>query len=349
MSASAHPSPRALLAWYDRHRRSLPWRALPGTRPDPYRVWLAEVMLQQTTVAAVIPYYERFAARWPRLSDLAAAAEAEVLAAWAGLGYYARARRLIPCARAVVERHGGRFPSEEASLRALPGIGAYSAAAIVAIAFDRPAVVVDGNVERVMARLFAVKQPLPKAKTQLRALAGTLAPRRRPGDYAQAVMDLGATVCTPRAPRCGDCPWASPCLARASGAPEDYPVRAAKARRPTRHGVAFLAVRPNGAILLRRRPPEGLLGGMTEVPSTPWRDRPWTLAEARRHAPARARWLSAGRFEHTFTHFHLVLDVVLATVDSVAPDAGYWRARSALAREALPSVMRKVVALGDTA
>ncbi|MEX2648442.1 MAG: A/G-specific adenine glycosylase [Alphaproteobacteria bacterium] len=347
MPASAHPSPRALLAWYDRHRRRLPWRALPGVRPDPYRVWLAEVMLQQTTVAAVIPYYERFLARWPHLADLAAADEAEVLAAWAGLGYYARARRLIKCARAVAERHGGRFPSEEAGLRALPGIGAYSAAAIAAIAFDRPAVVVDGNVERVMARLFAISEPRPKAR--LRALAGSLAPRRRPGDYAQAVMDLGATVCTPRAPRCGDCPWASPCLARASGAPEDFPVRGAKAPRPVRYGVAFVTRRRDHAILLRRRPPEGLLGGMTEVPSTPWRGRLWTLTEARRHAPARARWRRVGQVEHTFTHFHLVLDVVSAAVESVAPDAGYWRARSALGREALPSVMRKVLALDDGA
>jgi A/G-specific adenine glycosylase len=337
------PSARALLAWYDKHRRALPWRAAPGVRADPYRVWLSEVMLQQTTVAVVIPYFERFVARWPTLADLAAADEQDVLTAWAGLGYYARARRLIACARAVVADHGGRFPGDEGALRTLPGLGAYSAAAIAAIAFDRPAVVVDGNVERVMARLYAVADPLPGAKPILRRHAAALAPAARPGDYAQAVMDLGATVCTPRAPRCTVCPWARSCRAHAAGEPERFPARAAKATRPVRYGMAFLARRSDGYVLLRRRAPEGLLGGMTEVPSTPWRATVWTLDEATAHAPAHARWHVVGRVEHTFSHFHLVLDVVGGRT-SGAPD-GFWRAPGALAAEALPSVMRKVTRL----
>jgi len=302
-------------------------------------------MLQQTTVAAVIPYFERFVARWPTLADLAAADEAAVLAAWAGLGYYARARRLIACAHAMMADHGGRFPDDEDGLRALPGLGAYSAAAIAAIAFDRPAVVVDGNVERVMARLYAVAEPLPGAKPILRRHATALTPAARPGDYAQAVMDLGATVCTPRNPRCSACPWARPCRARAAGEPERFPTRAAKATHPVRYGVAFLARRADGQVLLRRRPPQGLLGGMTEVPSTPWRATPWTLDEAVAHAPARASWRALGRVEHTFSHFHLVLDVFGGRA-SAAPD-GFWRQPGALAAEALPSIMRKVTRLLD--
>lgn len=339
------PRPAALLTWYDRHRRVLPWRAAPGATPDPYRVWLAEIMLQQTTVAAVIPYFERFVARWPTVGALAAAADDDVLAAWAGLGYYARARRLIACARAVAARGG--FPETEADLRALPGIGAYTAAAIAAIAFGRPAAVVDGNVQRVMARLFAVAEPLPRAKPILRAHAARLTPDRRPGDYAQAVMDLGATVCVPRTPRCAACPWSAPCRARAEGEPARYPIKTPRAPRTVRHGVAFVLTRPDGALLLRRRPPEGLLGGMTEVPSTPWRAEPWTLDEARTHAPAACRWRALGRVEHTFTHFHLVLEVVAGRSSRAAE--GFWRQPDELPGEALPSVMRKITRLIEDA
>ncbi len=263
----------ALLTWYDAARRELPWRANPGAAPDPYRVWLSEVMLQQTTVKAVIPYFEAFVSRWPTVQALAAAPRDEVLAAWAGLGYYSRARNLHACAQAVAE---GGFPAEEAALRSLPGIGAYTAGAIAAIAFDLPAAAVDGNAERVIARLSALAEPLPSAKPRLRALAASLVPNRRPGDYAQALMDLGATVCTPRTPSCQACPVGSYCAACAEGEPERYPVKPRKTARPTRHGDAFVVVSGRtGAthILLRRRPDKGLLGGMMEVPCTEWVER----------------------------------------------------------------------------
>ena len=249
------PSPRALLAWYDRHRRRLPWRAGPGEGAEPYAVWLSEIMLQQTTVAAVKSYFEKFLTRWPTVADLANADTADVMAAWAGLGYYARARNLHACAKVVATDHGGCFPDTEQALRALPGIGPYTAAAIAAIAFDRKAVVVDGNVERVMARVFGVIEPPPKSKPRLVELAARLTPARRPGDYAQAVMDLGATICTPRSPACSLCPWMAPCVARAKGIAETLPRKIAKAPTPTRHGVAFWMVRGDGAVLLRRRPP----------------------------------------------------------------------------------------------
>lgn len=338
------PSARSLLAWYDRHRRALPWRAAPGQRPDPYRVWLAEIMLQQTTVAAAIPYYRRFIARWPRLADLAAADEAAVLTAWSGLGYYARARRLHASARRVVAL--GRFPDTESELRALPGVGPASAAAIASIAFDRPAVASDGNVLRVMSRLFAVAAPLPKAKPVLLARARSLAPARRPGDYTQAIMELGQTVCRPRAPDCARCPWRRACRAYALGTAAAFPVPVPRRPRPRRHGIAFLATLPDGAVLLRRRP-SGLLGGMAEAPSTPWRARPWTLSEARRHAPVRASWRRVGRVEHSFSHFNLVLDVVGAEVKAGHRPEGYWCPPDGLGAQPLPSVMRKVLELGQ--
>ncbi|MFD1333830.1 A/G-specific adenine glycosylase, partial [Methylopila musalis] len=264
------PDPDRLLAWYDRHRRTLPWRAGPGARTEPYRVWLSEIMLQQTTVKAAGPYFLRFLERFPDVASLARAPLDDVLKLWAGLGYYSRARNLHACAIAVMERHGGRFPETEAELLALPGVGPYTAAAIAAIAFDRPAVVVDGNVERVMARLFAVEEAMPAAKPKLRALAAGVAPVRRPGDYAQATMDLGATLCTPKKPACALCPWDDPCRARAAGAPETYPRKSAKAARPQRFGVAFWVERADGAVLVRARPPKGLLGGMTEIPTGAW-------------------------------------------------------------------------------
>jgi len=333
-----------LLTWYDRNARSLPWRARPGIRPDPYRVWLSEIMLQQTTVAAAGPYFQRFVARWPTVVDLAAAPLDDVLVAWAGLGYYARARNLHRCAQVVAAELGGRFPEDPAALRALPGIGAYTAGAIAAIAFDRPAAAVDGNVERVVARLFAVETPLPAAKPALRSLAEALVPSERAGDFAQAMMDLGATVCLPGRPKCLLCPLSELCSGLAAGRPELLPVKAPKAERPVRRGVAFWVTRPDGRILLRRRPAEGLLGGMTEVPSTPWRAEGWETGEAERHPPLPLRWRPlAGQVGHTFTHFHLELAVWAARASSSSL-AGQWVSLDELADQALPSVMRKVIA-----
>ncbi|MPY70454.1 MAG: A/G-specific adenine glycosylase [Alphaproteobacteria bacterium] len=336
---------RALLAWYDRHRRRMPWRARPGEAPDPYRVWLSEIMLQQTTVAAVGPYFEAFIARWPTVRDLAAANRDDVLTAWAGLGYYARARNMHACARVVSDELGGAFPSDEEGLRALPGIGAYTAAAIRAIAFDAPASVVDGNVERVMARLFAVEDALPAAKPRLAALAATLAPAARegrPGDYAQALMDLGATICAPRSPACALCPWTEDCAACAAGIAAELPRRAAKKPRPVRFGVAFWAERADGAVLLRRRADKGLLGGMMEFPGTDWREDGWTAAGALKAAPFKTEWRALpGAVQHTFTHFHLELTVMAARIEGGVAD-GVWALPDAFGDHALPSVMRKV-------
>ncbi len=331
-----------LLTWYDRHARRLPWRGLPGETADPYRVWLSEIMLQQTRVAAVIPYFEKFVARWPTVHDLAGAPQEDVMAAWAGLGYYARARNLHRCAQMVSAQRGGVFPDTEAALAELPGIGGYTAGAIASIAFGRAAAAVDGNVERVMARLYGIAEPLPKSKSQLRARALALVPQQRPGDYAQAVMDLGATICTPARPVCGLCPWNAACVAHHDGDPESLPVRAAKKERPTRHGVAFWLERASdGAVLLRRRPQEGLLGGMVEVPGTPWRAAPWAPDEALAHAPVAGDWLALrGDVRHTFTHFHLMLSVVAArTGDEID---GQWCAREDINEAGLPSLMRKV-------
>ena len=270
-----HEPPSArLLDWYDRHARVMPWRVSPrdraaGVRPDPYRIWLSEVMLQQTTVAAVKDYFHRFTARWPDVRALAKAQDAEVMGEWAGLGYYARARNLLKCARVVVADHGGRFPGTRAGLLTLPGIGPYTASAIAAIAHDEAATVVDGNVERVMARMFAVETPLPAAKPALTALAETLTPTRRAGDYAQAVMDLGATICTPRNPACALCPWSAGCMARAAGVQADLPRKMPKAEKPVRRGTVWLGFR-DGAVLMERRAERGLLGGMLGLPGDGW-------------------------------------------------------------------------------
>lgn len=338
----------ALLSWYDRHARRLPWRTPPGgPAPDPYGVWLSEVMLQQTTVAAVIPYYERFLSRWPTVSDLAAAPQDDVLTEWAGLGYYARARNLHKCAKVVAGEHGGVFPDTEETLRALPGIGAYTAAAVAAIAFGRPATVVDGNVERVMARLFAITEPLPDSKAELKRLAATLTPQQRAGDYAQAVMDLGATVCTPRSPSCLGCPWREPCAAQTDGIQDQLPRKRRKTAKPVRRGVAFWVIDGDGRALLRKRPESGLLGGMTEVPSTPWlEDVTWTPDEALPHAPVTVEgWRPLpGLVRHTFTHFHLELAVLTASLAHAGPeDAGRWVDVTEMGGQALPTVMRKVV------
>jgi A/G-specific adenine glycosylase len=349
------PQPTALLAWYDRHRRKLPWRAPPGQkRADPYRVWLSEIMLQQTTVKAVAPYYARFLARWNDVGALAAASLDDVLKAWAGLGYYARARNLHACARAVVERHGGKFPASEAELRALPGIGDYTAAAIAAIAFDLPASPVDGNIERVVARLYAVTTPLPAAKPQIRRLAAGLTPQRRAGDFVQAMMDLGATLCTPKNPACALCPWNESCAAYARGDAETLPRRTPKREGALRRGAAFVARRADGMVLVRTRPAKGLLGAMTEVPTTQWQH-DFDEDKARTGAPRfvssktqkRIAWRKVGGVvRHVFTHFPLELSVYAADVPArtPAPSGTRWVALASLAGEALPSVMRKVVA-----
>ncbi|MDP6517506.1 MAG: A/G-specific adenine glycosylase [Alphaproteobacteria bacterium] len=345
------PPPRArdLLAWYDRDRRSLPWRSRPGRTSDPYHVWLSEIMLQQTTTAAAAPYFRHFVARWPSVAALAEANVDEVMAAWAGLGYYARARNLHKAAGLVLAEHGGRLPVDEAGLRRLPGIGPYTGAAIAAIAFDRPAVVVDGNVERVMARLFAIEVPLPAAKPRLRERAAELTPGRRPGDYAQAVMDLGATVCTPRRPRCERCPWRRACAAHGAGLAETLPRRAPKPARPLRHGVVFWIERADGAILLRRRPARGLLGGMMELPTTPWRGEQWPEHSARAAAPLVADWeFLDGVAHHGFTHFRLELRVAAGRAGDNRCD-GLWVRPERLGDYAVPSVMRKVVALARAA
>lgn len=334
-----------LLAWYDRNARILPWRARPGEYADPYRVWLSEVMLQQTTVQAVAPYFLRFLKRWPTVQSLAEAPVEDVMHAWAGLGYYARARNLHKCAQAVAERRDGVFPDDEDGLRELPGVGDYTAAAVAAIAFGRKAVVMDGNVERVMARLFAVTEPLPGVKPTLKQLAGSLTPDQRPGDYAQAVMDLGATICTPRNPACGLCPWMDSCAARKQGIEASLPAKAEKAEKPTRHGLAFWTVRKDGAVLLRRRPPTGLLGGMMEIPSTTWREGGiWELDDARAEAPLAADWrLLPGLVRHTFTHFHLEVRLVAGRTGPNPLARGIWCPLDQLGDQALPTIMRKLV------
>lgn len=327
----------ALLDWYDAHARSLPWRAPPGsaTRTDPYRVWLSEVMLQQTTVPHAAPYFERFTTRWPTVSDLAAVEDGDLMAAWAGLGYYARARNLLACARAVARDHGGVFPDQEAALLALPGVGAYTAAAVAAIAFDRPANVVDGNVERVMSRLFAVETPLPAARPELKRLAALFVSDERPGDWPQALMDLGSGVCRPRSPSCDLCPLAFGCEALKTGEPGRYPLKAKKAERPHRLGHAFVLRDARGRIGLVRRPDKGLLGGMVGLPTSDW------SASPAFQPPVAADWTQAGAVDHVFTHFSLTLAVHVAAGEG---DFLWMDGQEALA--ALPTVFRKALERG---
>ena len=337
-----------LLDWYDIHARALPWRISPadhahGLRPDPYAVWLSEVMLQQTTVAAVKGYFARFMALWPTVQALAAARDEDVMGEWAGLGYYARARNLLKCARAVADL--GAFPDNRAALLTLPGIGPYTASAIAAIAFDRPETVVDGNVERVMARLFDIHTPLPAAKPELTALAAELTPGQRPGDYAQAVMDLGATICTPKNPACGICPWSPDCLARARGSAASLPRKSPKQPKPTRAGIAYVGRRADGAWLLERRPGRGLLGGMLGWPGGGWSDACQDLP------PIDADWREIGaEARHTFTHFHLRLAIRVAILpQDAAPRAGAFVPAQEFRPSDLPTVMRKVYDLARDA
>ncbi len=328
-----------LLSWYDRARRDLPWRAPAGARQDLYRVWLSEVMLQQTTVGAVAPYYEKFLALFPDVAALAAAPREAVLGAWAGLGYYSRARNLHAAAQALAS---DGFPTDEAGWRALPGVGAYTAAAVAAIGLGLPANAVDGNVERVLARLYALETPLPAAKPALKRLAEDFVAADRPGDWIQALMDLGATVCSPRAPACAPCPWRGECAAHATGAPEDYPRRTPKRPRPRRCGAAFRLHR-GPALWLVRRPETGLLGAMPGLPTTEWREETWPEAEALVHAPAPARWTRLGAVRHVFTHFTLELDVYAARARASPAAEGWWA--SAGEAGALPTLFAKALRL----
>jgi len=357
---------KSLLKWYDKNARDLLWRAPPGAgeKSDPYAVWLSEIMLQQTTVATVGPYFEKFLAAWPNVSELARAPRDEVTAAWAGLGYYTRARNLHKCASVVANELDGIFPRTEEELIKLPGIGPYTAAAIAAIAFDEPATVVDGNVDRVMVRLFALTKPIREVKAEIRVLAGALTPKKRAGDYAQAVMDLGATICTPRNPSCDICPWSDKCEAQAKGIAADLPIKPPKKAKPTRRGAAFWITRNDGAVLLRRRADKGLLGGMLEIPSTEWVASATSVPAAAGapratdtqkalldQAPVNSNFEPvSGTVTHTFTHFHLELDVFATQIDGRRAKAlngedHIWTAPENLEGVGLPTVMMKVVRL----
>lgn len=350
MRATTRPIERGalaerLIAWYRQQGRTLPWRDKAAVL-DPYRVWLSEIMLQQTTVATVIPYYERFLARWPDVISLAAAELDDVLHAWQGLGYYARARNLHKCARVVAGERAGRFPTTERELLTLPGIGAYTAAAIAAIAFDEPATVVDGNVERVITRLRGIDAPLPGARREVRDAARVLTPQSGAGDHAQAIMDLGATLCTPRNPGCERCPWRADCVALAMNMVDKLPRRTSRAAKPTRRGVVYWIERAgsggNREVLLRRRPENGLLGGMMEFPSAGWSGKEQQTGEP----PVKADWSPVdGLIRHTFTHFHLELEVRRASVDRQDLDGGRWWPVERLSEQALPTVMKKVARL----
>ncbi|MEM5473685.1 A/G-specific adenine glycosylase [Hoeflea sp. AS60] len=336
-----------LLVWYDRHARALPWRISPqegahGVVADPYRIWLSEIMLQQTTVQAVKPYFAAFVSRWPTVEDLASADTEDVMKAWAGLGYYSRARNLKRCADVVAMEHGGRFPDTEEGLLNLPGIGPYTAAAIAAIAFDQPAAVVDGNIERVFTRIFEIATPLPSAKTEIRGLVAKATPASRPGDFAQALMDLGATLCTPKRPACALCPLTEPCQARRSGRQEQFPVKLPKKEKPVRLGAAFVAERSDGAVLLVKRPDKGLLGGMSGIPTTNWTVRA-DGETGTKAAPFAADWRSKGVISHVFTHFELRLEVFHAVVTNIPDHDGWWSDGDSLPGEALPTVMKKAL------
>lgn len=351
---TASPKAASLLQWYDRHHRILPWRVSPsdaalGVVPEPYHIWLSEIMLQQTTVGAVKSYFQDFLAKWPSVADLAAAEEDDILKAWAGLGYYSRARNLHKCARAVVETYGGVFPDTADALKQLPGIGDYTASAIAAIAFDEQVAVVDGNIERIVSRLYRIKDPLPGAKKPIKEKMAYLTPSKRPGDFAQAMMDLGASLCSPKRPACSLCPFSGACEAQSVGDMELYPVKAPRKQKPTRRGAAYVLRRKDGAIWLQKRAPRGLLASMTEVPTTNWADKTsgekFDLQTALSEAPAGFEFRKKlGQVAHTFTHFHLELDVYLADDVTKTPEQdGWWSHRADIPGEALPTVFRKVV------
>lgn len=338
--------PHKLLAWYDVHRRVLPWRAPAGKRADPYRIWLSEIMLQQTTVQAVGAYFRNFLKRWPDVKALAAAKEEDVLAAWAGLGYYARARNLHAAARMVAGDMKGKFPATAEGLRALPGVGAYTSGAIAAIAYDEKQAAMDANAERVIARLYAVQTPMPKAKPELHAHGQALVPERA-GDFAQALMDLGSAICTPKRPNCGNCPLMRDCLAYKRGIQELLPVKAAKKARPLKRGAAFVARDRTGAVLLVKRPDKGLLAAMLEPPQGPWGDKFPSAKSAQSQAPFAAGWKKRpGIVRHGFTHFELEVEVYVVDVVRRAAGQGRWIAASALKDAALPTVMRKMIEHG---
>ena len=340
MDMTAFPS-KAILSWYDRHGRTLPWRHRWPDLAPPYHVWLSEIMLQQTVVATVIPYFLDFTRRWPTVCDLAAADQDEVMAAWAGLGYYARARNLHRAAIEVCHRHGGRFPEDVDGLRSLPGIGPYTAGAVAAIAFGARATVVDGNIERVLARFFAISTPLPAAKAEIGARYDSILPSERPSDFPQALMDFANAVCTPRNPGCGGCPLAGSCAARAAGSPERWPVKAPKKQKPHRHGVAFVATDSGGSAFMIVRPETGMLGGMSAFPTAGWtpHDPPVDPAAPLLAAPFKADWqLLDDAVDHVFTHFALTMQVAVARIDGPGEGEGWQRVRPA----GLPTLMRKV-------
>ena len=348
-SKSKKPEPNLaarLLAWYDRHRRVLPWRAPKGERADPYRVWLSEIMLQQTTVQAVAGYYRKFLERWPTVEALAAAKEDDVLAAWAGLGYYARARNLHAAAKVVANDMGGAFPGTAEGLRALPGVGGYTSGAIAAIAYDERQAAMDANAERVIARLHAVETPMPKAKTALHAHAMALVPARA-GDFAQALMDLGSAICTPKRPNCPNCPWTEECLARRRAIQENLPVKSPKKARPLKRGAAFVARDRSGAVFLVKRPAKGLLASMLEPPQGPWTAEFPSKAAALKQAPFAAQWKKQmGVVRHGFTHFELEIEVYAARIGRRTKAPGRWVPLAELPDVALPTVMRKIVEQG---
>jgi len=339
------PVVAALLDWYDVHRRVLPWRARAGDRADPYRVWLSEIMLQQTTAQAVAKFYRAFLTRWPTVQALAAAPLDDVLAVWAGLGYYARARNLHRAAKFVMEEFGGEFPADYEQLKQLPGVGAYTAGAIAAIAFDLPYPAMDANAERVLGRLFAIEEPLSKAKPRLRQLGQQLVPRKRAGDFAQALMDLGAAICTPKKPTCERCPLREHCAAFARGIQDVLPIKAEKPVRPLKRGAAFVVRDASGAVLLFKRPENGLLGGMLQPPLGPWWEQFPSPGQALLQAPFPAEWRKRlGVVRHGFTHFELEIEVYVAGVNAWPYECGIWVAEDQLHAVALPTVMRKIIA-----
>lgn len=333
-----------LLDWYDANARELPWRMPPGSSlyADPYHVWLSEIMLQQTQVKTVTPFFDKFLTLWPTLESLAKADLEDVLKAWAGLGYYSRARNLKKCAELVARHHGGQFSAKADELAKLPGIGPYTSAAIAAIAFGKSVCVVDGNVERVISRVYAISTPLPRAKAAIHQLTQALVPEIRAGDFAQAMMDLGATVCTPKNPNCKICPWHATCEARKRGTPKQFPVKIAKKKIPTRHGAAFVAMNDDGFILLRKRRGSGMLAGMSEVPTTDWSAQQdgETGINA---APFSADWTHTDDVSHVFTHFKLTMKVYSCRTKQYKDVDGWWVHRDKVMDEALPELMKKII------